>query len=58
MPGMFALKEKAKRKAWEEKKDLTSEQAQEAYVAKMEGLKANPEYKWSADNAPVKVGNE
>lgn len=55
---MFALKEKAKRKAWEEKKDLSSEEAQQQYVAKMEGLKANPEYKWSESNAPVKVGNE
>ena len=55
---MFALKDKAKYKAWEEKKDLTPEQAQEAYVAKMEELKANEEYKWSKDNAPVKVGGD
>ncbi|PQE29179.1 acyl binding protein [Rutstroemia sp. NJR-2017a BBW] len=55
-PGMFDLKGKAKRKAWQAKVDegLTVDEAKTKYVEKVEGLKQSLGY--DADKAPEEVG--
>jgi len=56
VPGMFDLKGKAKKKAWQEKVDsgITSDEAKEKYVAKIEELKEKCGY--DADKVPEAVG--
>ncbi|KAM3077209.1 hypothetical protein ACMFMG_003325 [Clarireedia jacksonii] len=55
-PGMFDLKGKAKRKAWQAKVDegLTADQAKAKYVEKVEALKKSLGY--DANKAPEAVG--
>ncbi|ROW04429.1 hypothetical protein VMCG_04982 [Cytospora schulzeri] len=56
-PGMFDLKGKAKKNAWQRKVDegVTQEQAKSEYVALVESLKA--QYGYDANKAPEAVGN-
>ncbi|TVY35426.1 Acyl-CoA-binding protein-like protein [Lachnellula subtilissima] len=55
-PGMFDLKGKAKKTAWQAKVDegLTSDEAKEKYVALVESLKEKLGY--DADKVPEAVG--
>ncbi|PQE31207.1 acyl binding protein [Rutstroemia sp. NJR-2017a WRK4] len=55
-PGMFDLKGKAKRKAWQAKVDegLTVDEAKTKYVEKVEALKQSLGY--DANKAPEEVG--
>ncbi|TVY22531.1 Acyl-CoA-binding-like protein [Lachnellula hyalina] len=55
-PGMFDLKGKAKKTAWQSKVDegLTSDEAKEKYVALVESLKEKLGY--DADKVPEAVG--
>ncbi|CAD6439169.1 04e413b1-e518-4aeb-8e7b-432d57d0c6d6 [Sclerotinia trifoliorum] len=57
-PGMFDIKGKAKKKAWQEKVDsgITSDEAKEKYVAKVEELKQSCGY--DADKVPESVGGK
>ncbi|TPX18923.1 uncharacterized protein E0L32_011401 [Thyridium curvatum] len=56
-PGMFDLKGKAKKNAWQKLVDegITPEQAQEKYVAKIESMKQT--YGFDANKEPEAVGN-
>ncbi|KAG6366664.1 hypothetical protein INS49_000843 [Diaporthe citri] len=56
-PGMFDLKGKAKKNAWQKKvdEDVTQEQAKEQYVALVEKLKA--QYGYDENKEPEAVGN-
>ncbi|KEZ41274.1 hypothetical protein SAPIO_CDS7365 [Scedosporium apiospermum] len=56
-PGMFDLKGKAKKNAWQKLVDegVTTEQAQERYVALVEQLKEK--YGYDADKVPEAVGS-
>lgn len=56
-PGMFDLKGKAKKNAWQKVVDegITAEEAQEKYVAYIEELKAKHGY--DADKVPETVGS-
>ncbi|TVY52063.1 Acyl-CoA-binding protein-like [Lachnellula cervina] len=56
-PGMFDLKGKAKKTAWQGKVDegLTSDEAKEKYVALVESLKEKLGY--DADKVPEAVGS-
>ncbi|KAF7903968.1 hypothetical protein EAF00_001302 [Botryotinia globosa] len=55
-PGLFDIKGKAKKNAWQEKVDsgITADQAKEKYVAKIEELKKSCGY--DANKAPEAVG--
>jgi diazepam-binding inhibitor (GABA receptor modulating acyl-CoA-binding protein) len=55
-PGLFDLKNKAKKKAWQKIVDegVTPEQAQEKYIALIEELKTS--YGFDADKEPEAVG--
>ncbi|KAB8290028.1 hypothetical protein EYC80_010354 [Monilinia laxa] len=55
-PGMFDIKGKAKKKAWQEKVDsgITADEAKEKYVAKIAELKEK--YGYDADKVPEAVG--
>ncbi|CRK17783.1 hypothetical protein BN1708_003061 [Verticillium longisporum] len=55
-PGMFDLKAKAKRSAWQKETDAgtTAEQAQAKYVELVNGLKKSHGY--DADKVPESVG--
>ncbi|TEY40018.1 hypothetical protein BOTCAL_0441g00030 [Botryotinia calthae] len=55
-PGLFDIKGKAKKKAWQEKVDsgITADQAKEKYVAKIEELKEKCGY--DPDKVPEAVG--
>ncbi|KAK4157315.1 putative fatty acid binding protein [Chaetomidium leptoderma] len=57
-PGMFDLKGKAKYNAWQKAvdDDLTPEQAQEKYVAKIEEMKAA--YGYDENKQPEAVGGQ
>ncbi|KAH8765512.1 acyl-CoA-binding protein [Diaporthe sp. PMI_573] len=56
-PGMFDLKGKAKKNAWQKKVDegLTADQAKEQYVALVEKLKT--QYGYDENKEPEAVGN-
>ncbi|KAJ9138903.1 hypothetical protein NKR23_g8284 [Pleurostoma richardsiae] len=56
-PGMFDLKGKAKKNAWQKKVDegLTAEQAQEKYVALVEEMKTK--YGYDENKVPEAVGS-
>ncbi|KAL2278565.1 hypothetical protein FJTKL_14307 [Diaporthe vaccinii] len=56
-PGMFDLKGKAKKNAWQKKvdEDVTQDQAKEQYVALVEKLKA--QYGYDENKEPEAVGN-
>ncbi|KKY31395.1 putative acyl binding protein [Diaporthe ampelina] len=56
-PGMFDLKGKAKKNAWQKKvdEDVTQEQAKEQYVALVEKLKT--QYGYDENKEPEAVGN-
>ncbi|KAI3399667.1 hypothetical protein diail_6016 [Diaporthe ilicicola] len=56
-PGMFDLKGKAKKNAWQKKvdEDVTQDQAKEQYVALVEKLKT--QYGYDENKAPEAVGN-
>lgn len=56
-PGMFDLKGKAKKNAWQKVVDegITADQAKEKYVAKIEEMKVT--YKFDANKQPESVGN-
>lgn len=56
-PGMFDLKGKAKKNAWQKKVDegVTADQAKEQYVALVEKLKT--QYGYDENKQPEAVGN-
>ncbi|POS80669.1 hypothetical protein DHEL01_v200955 [Diaporthe helianthi] len=56
-PGMFDLKGKAKKNAWQKKVDdgITADQAKEQYVALVEKLKT--QYGYDENKQPEAVGN-